>query len=61
MKDIMKVWKVKTRTWENEARRLFKPYAEELGFDERDWAVFLVRLEHIILNSRGGAYDAPSK
>jgi len=34
--------------WENEARRLFNPYAEELSFDEKDWEVFLNRMREIV-------------
>lgn len=35
--------------WRVGAKKLFNPYAIELGFDEKDWKVFLNRMEEILL------------
>jgi hypothetical protein len=34
------------------ARKLFKPYAEELEFYKRDWDVFLTRLSDVVRAAR---------
>ena len=33
--------------WKNLAKKYFEPYAQELNFDERDWEVFLNRMDTI--------------
>ena len=39
---------MKKENWEKEARRLFNPYGEELGFNDKDWEVFLNRMREIV-------------